>query len=117
MVRHCCDVVVFNVLLKVMFLPDPPSVPTIGSSLYSVESAFTGSVTLNISSMSSSGAAVSYNASVTGGSGRVTVTDNIITVTGLNYTQTHNVTLTAVYECSGIDTSALIPVPFNTAGM
>ena len=89
--------------------------PTIGSILYSIESALTGSVTLNASSMSS-GAAVVYNASVFGGSGRVTVSDNIITVTGLNYTQTHSVTVTAAV-CPGIETSTLISISFNTTGI
>ena len=100
-----------------MFLSDPPSVPTIGSTLYSIESALTGSVTLNASSTSPFGAAVNYNASVTGGSGRVTVTDNIITVTGLSYTQTHTVTVTAAV-CPGIKTRGTpISVTFNTTGI
>ena len=90
--------------------------PTIGSTLYSIESALTGSVTLNASSMSLSGAAISYNASVTGDSGGVTVAENIITVIGLSYNQTHTLTVTAAV-CPGIETSTVIPISFNTAGM
>ena len=91
--------------------------PTIGSTLYSIKSALTGSVTLNASSMSSSGVTISYNANVTGDSGGVTVTDNIITVTGLSYNQTHTLTVTAAV-CPGIETnSTTISVSFNTTGL
>ena len=45
------------------------------------------------------------------------VTGDTITVTGLSYTQTHSVTVTAVV-CPGIETnSILIPISFNTEGM
>ena len=89
--------------------------PTIGTITYSIESALTGSVTFTASSMSSFGVAVSYNASVIGGS--VQVTGDTITVAGLSYARTHTVTVTAAV-CSGIETnSVLILITFNSAGM
>ena len=45
------------------------------------------------------------------------VTGNTITVTGLSYTRTHTVTVTAVV-CPGIETSSTpILISFNTEGM
>ena len=45
------------------------------------------------------------------------VTGNTITVTGLSYTRTHTVIVTAI-ACPGIETnSEPIPISFNTEGM
>ena len=89
--------------------------PTTGPITYSIESALTGSVTLNAFSMSSFGAPVSYNATVIGGP--VQVTGNTITVAGLNYTATHNVTVMAAV-CPGVATNGVpIPISFNTSGI
>ena len=89
--------------------------PTTGPIEYSVESATTGRVRFNVSSMGTFGTAVSYNASVVGGSGTVQVSGNTITVMGLNYTQMHSIMVTATSAiCPGLGPRSInVPISFS----
>ena len=92
--------------------------PTISSIEYSVESATTGRVRYTVSSMGTLGTAVSFGATVLGGSGTVLVTENTITVTGLSYVLNHTVIVSATsVVCSEVMyRNTIVPVPFNTRG-
>ena len=90
--------------------------PTISSIEYSVESATTGQVRVTVSSMGTLGTAVSFGATVLGGSGTVQVTGNTITVTGLSSILNHTVIVSATsVVCSQVMYSnTIVPVPFST---
>ena len=94
-----------------------PSIPTPGPIEYSVESVTTGRVRFSVISVGMFGAAVSYGGSVAGNSGTVQVTDSTITVSGLDYTQTHMVTVTAASCPTIVESSAPISIVFNIAGI
>ncbi len=76
----------------------------------------TGQFTLLVCSNGTFGTGVIFFGSVVGGSGSVVVTDNSITVTGLNYTKSHTVSVVATSAvCPGVLNSSSIdfPVIFN----
>ena len=72
-------------------LIDPTAV--VDSTEYFVESAVTGGVVLTLSSPRAYGTGCMYSGSVNEGS--VRVVDSVVTVTGLNYTQSYSVNVTA----------------------
>ena len=90
--------------------------PAISPVEYSVESATTGRVRLTVSSIGTLGTAVSFGATVLGGSGTVQVTGNTITVTGLSYVLNYTVIVSATsVVCSEVMYSnTIVPVPFST---
>ena len=90
--------------------------PTISSIEYSVESATTGRVRFTVSSMGTIGTAVTFGATVLGGSGTVQVTGNSVTVTGLSYVLNHTVIVSATsVACSEVmHSNTIVPVPFST---
>ncbi len=77
----------------------------------------TGRFRFLASSSGTFGTEVTISASVVGGSGTVIVTDNnIITVTGLSYTESHTVRVVATSAvCPGVlnSSSVDVPVMFN----
>ena len=77
---------------------------------YFAESATTGRVRFTVSSIGVVGTSASYSASVVGGSGSVQVADNIITVSGLSYTESHVVNVSGTV-CP--EAMARIPISFN----
>ena len=89
--------------------------PTISSIEYSVESATTGRVRFTVSSMGTLGTAVSFGATVLGGSGTVQVTGNTITVTGLSSVLNHTVIVSATsVACSEVMYSnTIVPITFS----
>ena len=86
---------------------------TISSIEYSVESATTGQVRFTVSSMGTLGTAVSFGATVLGGSGTVLVTENTITVTGLSIILNHTVmvTATSIFCSQVMYINTTVPIP------
>ncbi len=75
-----------------------------------------GRVRFLASSSGTFGTEVAMSASVVGGSGSVVVTDNVIIVTGLSYTESHTVSVIATSAvCPGVLNSSVtvVPVMFN----
>ena len=90
--------------------------PTVSPIEYSVESATTGRVRFTVSSMGTFRTAVTFGATVIGGSGTVQVTGNTITVRGLSSTLNHTVMVTATSAvCPGVMSSDVtVSTPFST---
>ena len=87
----------------------------VDSMEYLVESAVTGEVRLTVSSPGAYGTGVVYSGNVTGGS--VVVTGSNMVVTGLEYRQTHSVSITAnSSQCSGLVETTLVEATFNISG-
>ena len=93
------------------FSIDPTAV--VDSIEYLVESVVTGEVRLTVSSPGAYGTGVVYGGSVTGGS--VVVNDSSMVVTGLDYRQTHSVSVTASSsQCSGLVGTTPVEATFTT---
>ena len=88
----------------------------VGRTEYFVETSVTGGVRLNVSSPRAHGTGVMYSGSVNGGS--VTIVDSVVTVTGLNYTQSHSLNVTANSSlCSGLVSAQTVDITFDVQGI
>ena len=86
--------------------------PSIDSIEFSVESAATGVIKIT---MAPQGKGVYFEGSVSGGTNSMQVVGNVIMLTGLDYTSTHTVNITAANTaCPGIEPrSSIVPISFN----
>ena len=81
----------------------------------SIFDATTGQVRFDASSTGTLGTNISYFGSVVGGDGSVQVDDNMFTVTGLSYTESHTVNVVAINAaCPGaLDSNTSVVINFD----
>ncbi len=93
---------------------DHPSPPTVDTLTYSVIDSMTGQVTFEASSTGSIGTGVRFYHSLLGDGSSTELTNDTITVTRLNYTESHTVRVVATSAvCPEVLNSSSIDVPLN----
>ena len=87
----------------------------VDSTEYFIDTPMTGGVRLNVSSPRAYDSGVTYGVSVNGGS--VMASGSVVTVTGLDYKQTHSISVTASSSrCSGLASVTTRNFTFNIGG-